>query len=51
MLNASIKTKFGKPNVEFNHDGTLKYVEMEILNLNNQRMWEKVLVIKRKKIK
>ena len=37
-----MKTKYGRPNLEFNLDGTLKYVELDIMNLNNMGMWDKV---------
>ena len=28
--------------MEFNLDGTLKFVELDIVNLNNNAYWEKV---------
>lgn len=42
LRNVSIKSKYGRPSMQFNLDGTLKYVELDILNLNNALMWEKV---------
>lgn len=42
MRNVSVKTKYGRPNLEFNPDGNLKYVELDIMNLNNIGMWDKV---------
>ncbi|GBL77434.1 hypothetical protein AVEN_24403-1, partial [Araneus ventricosus] len=38
----SIKEKGGRADLEFNPDGTLKYVELEVMNLNNMGFWEKV---------
>ena len=42
LRNVSVKTKYGRPNLEFNPDGTLKYVELDIMNLNNIGIWDKV---------
>ncbi|UXI14735.1 MACRO domain-containing protein 2 [Sarcoptes scabiei] len=42
LRNVSIKSKFGKPSMEFNLDGTLKYVELDIMNLNNFAIWDKI---------
>ncbi|GFX81637.1 glutamate receptor ionotropic, NMDA 2C [Trichonephila clavipes] len=38
----SIKEKGGRADLEFNPDGTLKYVELEVMNLNNMGFWEKI---------
>lgn len=38
----SIKEKGGRSDLEFNLDGTLKFVELEVMNLNNMGMWEKI---------
>lgn len=38
----SIKSKSGKPNLEFNADGTLKFVELDVVNLKKDGVWEKV---------
>lgn len=37
-----IKEKGGRSDLEFNLDGTLKFVELDVMNLNNMGMWEKV---------
>nr|XP_027196255.1 glutamate receptor ionotropic, NMDA 2B-like [Dermatophagoides pteronyssinus] len=42
LRNVTIKSKSGKPSVEFNLDGTLKYVELDIMNLNNMAIWDKI---------
>nr|XP_015917244.1 glutamate receptor ionotropic, NMDA 2B isoform X1 [Parasteatoda tepidariorum]XP_042910482.1 glutamate receptor ionotropic, NMDA 2B isoform X1 [Parasteatoda tepidariorum] len=42
LRNVSIKEKGGKADLEFNLDGTLKYVELEVMNLNNMGFWEKI---------
>lgn len=44
LRNVSIKqTKYqNKPTIEFNPDGTLKFVELDIVNLNHMGNWEKV---------
>lgn len=42
LRNVSIKSKSDKSNMEFNPDGTLKFVELDILNLNNLATWDKV---------
>ena len=42
LRSVSIRTKAGNPNLEFNQDGTLKFVQLNIMNLNNLNMWEKV---------
>lgn len=47
LRNVSIKqTRYqNKPNIEFNTDGTLKFVELDIVNLNNMGNWEKVITL------
>ena len=42
LRNVSIKSKYGRPSMQFNLDGTLKFVELDIMNLNNIANWEKV---------
>ncbi|XP_076366206.1 glutamate receptor ionotropic, NMDA 2B-like isoform X2 [Tachypleus tridentatus] len=42
LRNVSINTRQDESNVEFNIDGTLKYVKLEVVNLNRRKMWEKV---------
>lgn len=42
LRNVSIKSKYGRPSMEFNLDGTLKFVELDIVNLNNNAYWEKI---------
>lgn len=42
LRNVSVKTKSGKPNIEFNPDGTLKFVELDVVNLKKDGVWEKV---------
>uniref|UniRef100_A0AAN0LJ18 Glutamate ionotropic [NMDA] receptor 2B n=1 Tax=Polyphagotarsonemus latus TaxID=1204166 RepID=A0AAN0LJ18_9ACAR len=42
IRSVSIRTKTGKPNLEFNLDGTLKYVELDIMNLNSAGIWDKI---------
>jgi hypothetical protein len=39
----SLKSKYSRTNIEFNLDGTLKFVELDIMNLNNIGLWEKVI--------
>lgn len=41
LRNVSIETK-GGPNIEFLPDGTLKYVELDVLNLGNDGYWEEI---------
>lgn len=41
LRNVSIETK-GSPNIEFLPDGTLKYVELDILNLNKDGYWDRI---------
>ncbi|XP_076334851.1 glutamate receptor ionotropic, NMDA 2B-like isoform X2 [Tachypleus tridentatus] len=41
LRNVSIPSSNGGPNLEFNPDGTLKYVELEVMNLKSQGYWEK----------
>ncbi|CAG2162128.1 unnamed protein product [Oppiella nova] len=41
LRNISVKTKHDRFNLEFNADGTLKYVELDIMNLNNIGIWDK----------
>ena len=50
LRNVSIKqTKYqNKPDIEFNPDGTLKFVELDIVNLNHMGNWEKVIVCHQK---
>ncbi|GBM58045.1 hypothetical protein AVEN_170649-1 [Araneus ventricosus] len=38
----SIKEKGESADLEINPNGTLKYVELEVMNLNNMGFWEKV---------
>ncbi|KAI1291857.1 Glutamate receptor ionotropic, NMDA 2B [Halotydeus destructor] len=42
LRNVSIKSKSGKPNLEFNPDGTLKFVELDVVNLKMDGIWEKI---------
>lgn len=42
LRNVSIRSKYGRLNTEFNLDGTLKFVELDILNLNNEAIWERI---------
>ncbi|XP_013781650.2 glutamate receptor ionotropic, NMDA 2B-like isoform X1 [Limulus polyphemus] len=42
LRNVSIPSSNGGPNLEFNPDGTLKYVELEVMNLKSQGYWEKI---------
>ncbi|UYV79947.1 GRIN2B [Cordylochernes scorpioides] len=44
LRNVSIRTKFNHPNLEFNADGTLKHVELDIMNLNKKSIWDKLLL-------
>ncbi|GFR24458.1 glutamate receptor ionotropic, NMDA 2B [Trichonephila clavata] len=41
LRNVSASVKQG-PNISFNMDGSLKYVELQVLNLNNKGVWEKI---------
>ncbi|XP_064478765.1 glutamate receptor ionotropic, NMDA 2B-like [Ornithodoros turicata] len=41
LRNVSIETK-GGPNIEFLPDGTLKYVELDVLNLGKDGFWERI---------
>lgn len=38
------KSKPDRPSIEFNIDGTLKHVELDIMNLNNFGHWDKVSI-------
>lgn len=42
LRSVKIKNKSLKSGLEFNVDGTLKFVELDVVNLNEDRMWEKV---------
>ncbi|CAN8007799.1 unnamed protein product [Ixodes pacificus] len=41
LRNVSIEAK-GSPNIEFLPDGTLKYVELDIVNLNKEGYWDRI---------
>lgn len=41
LRNVSIYVGGGKPNLEFNVDGTVKFAELQVLNLNAHLKWEK----------
>ncbi|XP_023240697.1 glutamate receptor ionotropic, NMDA 2B-like [Centruroides sculpturatus] len=41
LKNVSI-SKYGRPPIEFNADGTLKYVELEVMNLGVDGFWHKI---------
>ncbi|XP_053211096.1 glutamate receptor ionotropic, NMDA 2B-like isoform X2 [Panonychus citri] len=42
LRSVKIKSKYGKSNLEFNLDGTLKFVELDVMNLNQGGIWEKI---------
>ncbi|XP_076324984.1 glutamate receptor ionotropic, NMDA 2B-like isoform X2 [Tachypleus tridentatus] len=42
LRNVSVQTRQGQSNIHFNSDGTLKDVQLEVLNLNRRNVWEKV---------
>uniref|UniRef100_T1JBL9 Glutamate receptor ionotropic, NMDA 2B n=1 Tax=Strigamia maritima TaxID=126957 RepID=T1JBL9_STRMM len=42
LRNVSISVGGSKPNLEFNIDGTIKYAELEVMNLNLHHRWEKI---------
>ncbi|RWS31617.1 glutamate receptor ionotropic: NMDA 2B-like protein [Leptotrombidium deliense] len=42
LRSVKMRDKSGKSQIEFNLDGTLKYVELNVMNLNNNGMWEKI---------
>ncbi|XP_076345196.1 glutamate receptor ionotropic, NMDA 2B-like [Tachypleus tridentatus] len=42
LRNVSIPLSDEEPNLEFNPDGTLKYVELKVMNLKAQGYWEKI---------
>ncbi|XP_076314652.1 glutamate receptor ionotropic, NMDA 2B-like [Tachypleus tridentatus] len=42
LRNVSIAARHGQSKLEFNIDGTLKYVNLEVVNLNKRKIWEKV---------
>ena len=42
LRKVSTKTKHDKELLEFNVDGTLKYVELDVVNLNKDNKWDKV---------
>ncbi|GIY38915.1 glutamate receptor ionotropic, NMDA 2B [Caerostris extrusa] len=41
LRNVTASVKQG-PNISFNMDGSLKYVDLQVLNLNNKGVWEKI---------
>lgn len=41
-VSISSKPKLDKPDLEFNLDGTMKFVELDVVNLNKHGMWEKI---------
>ncbi|RWS05924.1 glutamate receptor ionotropic: NMDA 2B-like protein [Dinothrombium tinctorium] len=41
LRSVKLKEK-SKPPIEFNEDGTLKYVELDVMNLNDNGRWEKI---------
>ncbi|KAF8778339.1 Glutamate receptor ionotropic like protein [Argiope bruennichi] len=41
LRNVTASVKQG-PSISFNMDGSLKYVDLQILNLNNKGVWEKI---------
>ncbi|GAB6025888.1 hypothetical protein CHUAL_011862 [Chamberlinius hualienensis] len=42
LRNVSIPSRGGKPYLEFNPDGTLKYAELTVINLNTNLKWDTV---------
>lgn len=42
LLNVSVSMGGYKPNLEFNADGTMRYAELEVVNLNNLHKWDKI---------